>query len=113
MTRGEIWWVDLGVPSGSEPGFRRPVLIIQDDSFNESRIGTVIVAAITSNLNLADAPGNVPLQKKESGLTKDSVVNMSQIVTVDKDRLLERAGKLRSDRMREVESGMRLVLGLE
>ncbi|TGK22050.1 type II toxin-antitoxin system PemK/MazF family toxin, partial [Leptospira stimsonii] len=86
MIRGDIWWVDLGIPFGSEPVFKRPVLIIQDDSFNESNISTVVSIAITSNLNLSEAPGNVLISKKESNLSKDSVVNVSQIVTLDKER---------------------------
>ncbi|PKA14312.1 type II toxin-antitoxin system PemK/MazF family toxin [Leptospira haakeii] len=113
MIRGEIWWVDLGIPFGSEPGFRRPVLIVQDDSFNESNINTVIVISITSNLNLAEAPGNVSLSKKDSNLSKDSVVNVSQTVTLDRERFLNKAGKLRSNKMSEVEEGLKLVLGLD
>jgi len=79
MYRGEIWWANLSEPVGSEPGYRRPVLIIQDDTFNQSRINTVIVAVITSNVQLAEAPGNVSLPSQASGLPKDSVVNVSQI----------------------------------
>lgn len=113
MIRGEIWWVDLGVPFGSEPGFTRPVLVMQDDTFNQSKINTVIVIAITSNLQLAEAPGNVLLHKKDSGLTKDSVINVSQVVTLDKERFLSKTGKLKSGKMKEVESGLELVLGFE
>ncbi|PNV76198.1 type II toxin-antitoxin system PemK/MazF family toxin [Leptospira inadai] len=112
MTRGEIWWVDLGIPFGSEPGFKHPVLIIQDDSFNESNISTVIAASITSNLNLAEAPGNVILSKKDSNPSKDSVVNVSQIVTLDRERFLNKIGKLKSGKMVDVEEGLKLVIGL-
>ena len=84
MTRGEIWWVDLGIPFGSEPGYKRPVLIIQDNSFNESNINTIIVVPLTTNLNIATAPGNVLLSRKDTNLSKDSVVNVSQIVTLDR-----------------------------
>ncbi|EIE03471.1 MULTISPECIES: type II toxin-antitoxin system PemK/MazF family toxin [Leptospira] len=112
MIRGEIWWVDLGIPFGSEPGFKRPVLIVQDDSFNESNINTVIVVSITSNLNLAEAPGNVILSKKDSNLSKDSVVNVSQLVTLDKERFLDKVGKLKAGKMADVEEGLRLIIGL-
>ncbi|WP_061233442.1 type II toxin-antitoxin system PemK/MazF family toxin [Leptospira noguchii] len=112
MIRGEIWWVDLGIPFRSEPGFKRPVLIIQDDSFNQSSISTVVSIAITSNLNLSEAPGNVLISKKESSLSKDSVVNVSQIVTLDKERFIKRAGKLKSSKINEVETGLKLVTGL-
>ncbi|UOG49293.1 type II toxin-antitoxin system PemK/MazF family toxin [Leptospira noguchii] len=112
MIRGEIWWVDLGIPFGSKPGFKRPVLIIQDDSFNQSNISTVVSIVITSNLNLSEAPGNVLISKKESSLSKDSVVNVSQIVTLDKERFIKRAGKLKSSKINEVETGLKLVTGL-
>jgi mRNA interferase MazF len=110
--RGEIWWAALGRPEGSEPGYRRPVVILQIDDFNESPIQTVVVAAITSNMRLAQAPGNVPCRKREIGLTKPSVVNVSQIATIDKTRLLERVGRLPGRLLGEVEDGIRLVLGL-
>lgn len=113
MTRGEIWWVDLGIPFGSEPGFRRPVLIIQDDAFNESNINTIIVAAISSNLILAEAPGNIFLAKKESNLSKDSIINTSQIVTLDRERFSEPVGKLNLRLMANVEKGIKLVVGIK
>jgi mRNA interferase MazF len=94
MYRGEIWWANLPNPVGSEPGYRRPVLIIQDDIFNQSRINTVIVVIITSNIQLAEAPGNVLLPQGVSGLSRDSVVNVSQIFTVDKTFLVEHIGSL-------------------
>jgi mRNA interferase MazF len=112
MTRGEIWWADLGIPFGSEPGFKRPVVIIQDDSFNRSRIQTVVVSAITTNLRLAEAPGNLYLEKSDSGLSKDGVINISQISTLDKQRLLEKVGTLSYEIVREMNAGLRLILNL-
>ncbi len=112
MIRGEIWWADLGLPQGSGPGFRRPVVIIQDDAFNRSRISTVIVASITSNLALAEAPGNVFLDVRESNLPKDSVINVSQIATLDKLCLIEKAGELPPDTLTELNQGLELVFGL-
>ena len=112
MRRGEIWWAGLPQPRGSEPGYRRPVVVLQSNDFNESRIRTVVVAAITSNLRLAQAVGNVLCSRKVTGLSKPSVINVSQIATVDKTRLDERAGELPPNVLSEVESGVRLVLGL-
>jgi len=112
MKRGEIWWAALPEPTGSEPGFKRPVLIVQADEFNRSHISTVIAAAITSNIKLADAPGNVSLSKREVGLNRGSVINVSQIVTLDKSFLTKRAGRLTEKKMREVEDGLRLVFAL-
>ena len=112
MKRGEIWWAELRVPRGSEPGFRRPVLVVQADSFNASRIRTVVVATITSNLRLADAPGNVRLTRRQSKLPRESVVNVSQLLTLDRDYLVERARKLPAASLASVESGLRLVLSL-
>ena len=113
MIRGEIWWVDLGIPFGSEPGFKRPVVVIQSDAFNKSKIQTVIVAVITTNLNLADAPGNVYLEKDESGLPKHGVVNVSQIVTIDKQRLVEKVQCLPSDVISEINYGLKLVFDIQ
>jgi mRNA interferase MazF len=110
--RGEIWWAALGRPEGSEPGYRRPVVILQIDDFNESPIQTVVVATITSNTRLAQAPGNLLCSKRDTGLAKPSVVNVSQIATIDKRRLRERAGTLSARLLAEVENGLRLVLGL-
>jgi len=112
MKRGEIWWTSLGKPRGSAPGYRRPVLVLQSDDFNESRIRTVVAAAITSNVALGRAPGNVVVRPRESGLEKESVVNVSQIVTIDKSALEERAGALSARTIEEVEDGVRLLLGL-
>ena len=112
MRRGEIWWASLPDPQGSGPGFRRPGLMAQDNPFNESRIRTVIVAAVTSNLRLAEAPGNILLHQDESKLPSDSVINVSQILTVDKAFLAEQVSVLRADVMARVDAGLKLVLGL-
>jgi mRNA interferase MazF len=110
--RGEIWWAQLPDPVGSEPGYRRPVLIIQDDTFTQSRIRTVIVVIITSNIELAKAPGNVLLPHDTTGLSRDSVVNVSQVLTVDKAFLTERIGSLPVRFQAEVDDGLRGVLYL-
>jgi len=112
VRRGEIWWGSLPEPTGSGPGFRRPLLIVSANSFNDSRINTVVAAVITSNLRLADAPGNVRLPAKGIGLTKASVVNVSQIITVDKTFLTERIGRLNPRLLAEVDDGLRLVLSI-
>jgi mRNA interferase MazF len=112
VRRGEIWWANLPAPTGSGPGLRRPVLIVQSNPFNESRISTVMVAAITSNLDLAEAPGNVRIGKAESGLSKASVVNVSQVVTVDRRILGKRVKALPAASQQRVDDGLRLVLGL-
>ena len=112
MRRGEIWWAALPTPSGSGPGYRRPVLIVQSNPFNESRIGTVIVAIITSNLAIAEAPGNVRISKSDSGLSKPSVVNVSQVVTLDRKLLTKRLRPLSGDALRRVDEGLRLVMSL-
>ena len=112
MRRGEIWWGSLPEPTGSGPGFRRPLLIVSADSFNDSRISTVVAAVITSNLRLADAPGNVRLAAKGTGLKKASVVNVSQIITVDKTFLTQRIGRLPPRLLAEVDDGLRLVLSI-
>jgi mRNA interferase MazF len=107
-----VWWADLGAPDGSEPGYRRPMVVVQNDAFNRSRLRTVITVVLTTNLRLLEAPGNVLIPAKVSGLPKDSVANVSQLVTVDRDFLLERAGRLRGQTMKDLENGLRLVLGL-
>ena len=112
MLRGEIWWAALPHPRGSEPGYRRPLLIIQSDGFNRSRIGTFIAAVISSNLRLSEAPGNVMLPKKVSGLPRNAVANVLQLITIDKNFLSRKADDLPLELMREVESGLRLVLSL-
>ena len=111
IAQGEVWWADLQDPAGSEPGFRRPVVIVQGDSFNRSRLATVVCVALTSNLRWAGAPGNVPLAAKSTGLPKDSVANVSQIVTLDKASLTERAGVLTDKKLDLVLLGIDLVLG--
>jgi mRNA interferase MazF len=112
MQRGEIWWANLPTPVASEPGYRRPVLIVQSDDFNRSRIRTVIVAVLTTNLRLAEAPGNVLVTTDETGLSQDSVVNVSQLITVDKSFLTEQVSQISSRAMLLVEDGLRLVLAL-
>ena len=112
MKRGEVWWANLPEPRGSEPGFRRPVFVLQADSFNLSRIQTVIVVVLTGNIDLAAAPGNVLLPARASGLPKDSVVNVSQVLTLDRQFLAERVGALSSRWREAVEDGLRLAMGL-
>jgi mRNA interferase MazF len=112
IQRGEIWWADLPEPRRSEPGYRRPVLVVQADSFNASRIQTTIVAVITTNLELADAPGNVMLPARSAGLLRDSVINISQLLTLDRSFLAEHAGTLPPRLQRSVEEGLRMVLQL-
>lgn len=110
MQRGDIWWANLPEPTGSASGYRRPVLVIQADAFTRSRIATVIIVAITSNLRLATAPGNVFLPATESGLPKDSVINVSQIITLDKSMLDEYVDRIPATTLTQVEKGIRLVL---
>lgn len=112
MKRGELWWASLPEPSGSGPGLSRPVLVVQANPVNDSRISTVIVATVTSNLALAAAPGNVRIGKTDAGLAKPSVVNVSQILTLDRTRLTERIRPLPADVMRSVDDGLKLVLSL-
>jgi mRNA interferase MazF len=112
VERGQVWWADLGEPGGSEPGFRRPVLIVSSDAFNRSRIRTVIAVVLTANLRLVDAPGNVLVPAKASGLPKDSVANVSQVVTLDKEFLTELTGRIKGRLVADIEFGLRLVLSL-
>ena len=112
IQRGEIWWADLEDPRGSGPGFRRPVVVVQSDAFNRSRIGTVVVVAITSNLRLLDAPGNVLLPARTAVLPRDSVANVSQVVTVDREVLTERVSQLDAATMMAIGRGIRVVLDL-
>ena len=112
MRRGDICLTDLGIPMGSEPGLRRPVVIVSDDEFNRSRIDTAIAVAVTTSLRLADAPGNMALPASESGLAQDSVVNVSQLATVDKALLSEPVGDVDAAIMERIEQGLLLVLGL-
>jgi mRNA interferase MazF len=110
INQGEVFWIDLGEPSGSGPGYRHPHVVIQNNVFNRSRINTVVVCALTSNLRLAEAPGNVLLEKGEANLARQSVVNVSQIFTVDKRDLEERIGALSRRRVQQILEGVRLVI---
>ena len=112
IRRGEIWWAELGDPRGSEPGFRRRVLVVQGDAFDRSHIATVIVVAITSDLRLAEAPGNVRLQCRDRRLPRDSVANVSQVLTLDRRHLSTRVARLPKRIVRSVDEGLRLVLEL-
>ena len=112
IRRGDICWIDLGQPAGSGPAHRRPIVVVSDDEFNRSRISTVIGVVCTTNLRLADAPGNVMLHEEESGLPYDSVVNVAQVITVDKAELTEPVGAVGLSSMRHIEDGLRLVLGM-
>jgi mRNA interferase MazF len=109
--QGEVWWADLGDPSGSEPGFRRPVVVVQGDALNRSRLATIVCVALTSNMKWSPAPGNVVLSAAATGLPKDSVANVSQIVTIDKTELAERVGKLPRSKLELVLSGIDVILG--
>ncbi len=110
INQGDVYWVDLGEPSGSDPGYKHPHVVIQNNLFNRSQIRTVIVLALTSNLQRADAPGNVLLEKGEANLPKQSVVNVSQVFTVDKSQLDVYIGTLSGKRVREILSGIKLVI---
>src|SRR5215204_1400441 len=112
IERGQIWWADLGEPRGSSPGFERPVLVVQSDFFNQTNINTVVVAIITTTLRLSEMPGNVLISPKASGLSDESVVNVTQLFTVDKDALYAFVGTLSERKMEQIEKGLRLVLSL-
>jgi mRNA interferase MazF len=111
ISQGEIWWADIPPPNGSGPGFRRPVVVVQGDALNRSRIATVVCVPLTSNLKWADAPGNVLLAGRSTALSKDSVANVSQIVALDKALLTERVGKLSAAKVELLLSGIDVVLG--
>jgi mRNA interferase MazF len=111
IAQGEVWWADLGEPQGSEPGYRRPVVIVQGDAFNRSAIATVVCVPITSNLRWADAPGNVRLSRRQTGLTRDSVANVSQVVALDRSALTERAGNVSRPLTDLILAGIDVVLG--
>jgi mRNA interferase MazF len=111
ISQGDVWWADLGGPRGSEPGFRRPVVVVQSDSFNRSRISTVVCVPLTSNLRWADAPGNVRLSPAVTGLSKDSVANVSQVVTLDRASLTESVCSLPGKKLALVLAGIDVVLG--
>jgi mRNA interferase MazF len=112
MKRGELWWADLPNPVGSGPGYKRPVLVVQANPFNASRISTVIVATVTSNLALAEAPGNVRIGKSDSGLPQPSVVNISQLITLDRAILSKKVKALPGAAMDKIDAGLKLVLSL-
>ena len=112
VERGEIWWADLGEPIGAQPGFRRPVVIVQADAFNRSRLETTIALSVTSNLDLLDAPGNVLLPAAATGLPRDSVANVSQIITLDKVQLTESTGRVPGPLLTRIARGLRLVLDI-
>jgi len=112
MDRGEVWWAELPDPVASEPGFRRPVVIVSSNAFNRSRIRTLLAVVLTSNPRLSDAPGNVLLAADETGLPKDSVANVSQVVTLDKGFLSSRCGRIPPRRMKMIDDGLRLALSL-
>jgi mRNA interferase MazF len=111
LAQGQVWWADLPAPPGSAPGFRRPVLVVQGNDFNRSRIATVVVVPLTSNLRLAEAPGNVRLSTRDSGLPKDSVANVSQIVTLNRMLLKELVSQLSNRHLAQVLAGIDVVLG--
>lgn len=111
ISQGEVWWADIPPPTGSGPGFRRPVLVVQGDPFNRSRLATVVCVPLTTNLRWADAPGNVALAARTTKLPKDSVANVSQVVALDKGLLNERVGKMPRAKVELVLSGIDVVLG--
>jgi len=111
ISQGEVWWADMPEPSGSGPGFRRPVIVVQGEALNRSRIATTVCVPLTSNLRWAEAPGNVLLTSKMTGLPKDSVANVSQITALDKSVLTERAGRLSAAKTVLVLSGIDVILG--
>lgn len=110
IKQGDIYWIDLGAPSGSGPGYKHPHVVVQNNVFNESRIRTVVVCAVTSNLKRASAPGNVLLRKEEANLGKECVVNVSQILTVDKSELTDRIGTLSRPKVGQILSGIQLLI---
>ena len=112
LARGDVWWADLPDPQGSEPGYRRPLLIVQNDLFNRSRLRTVLVVVLTGNIRLVDAPGNVLVPARASGLPRDSVANVSQVITIDRNALTERVGRLPGTLIDQVANGLRLALAL-
>ena len=111
ISQGDVWWADLGEPVRSEPGFRRPVIVVQGDAFNRSALRTVVAVPLTSNLRWATAPGNVRLSTRATGLPRDSVANVSQLVALDKSILVERVGRLSSAKLELVLAGIDMVLG--
>lgn len=112
VNRGDLWWADFGESSGSAPGYRRPVVVLQSNFFNHSALNTVVVVSVTSNLGLANKPGNVLLSRRATGLSKDSVANVTQVGSIDKRYLLERCGRLDPDLLGRVAEGVKQVLDL-
>lgn len=112
VRRGEIWWADLPEPVASAPGYRRPVLVVQDDRFNNSLISTIVIAAITTNINIATAEGNVLITSRQSGLPKDSVINVSQLLAIDRSLFIEYVQELAEAKMDQVNEGLKVVLSL-
>jgi mRNA interferase MazF len=112
MTRGELWWADFGAPYGSEPGYRRPVLIIQNDYLNKSKLSTTIVISLTTNLTYADVPSNILITKSESKLKRDSVITTTQLEVIDRQRLIEKISKVDRAIMEKVEDRIKFVLGM-
>lgn len=110
INQGDVFWVELGIPSGSAPGYRHPHVVIQNNIFNQSKINTVVVCALTSNLKRANAPGNILLSKGEANLNKQCVVNISQIITVDKNDLVEKIGMLSTSRVNQILYGVKLLI---
>jgi len=111
VSQGDVWWTDLPGPAGSEPGYRRPVIVVQGDPLNRSRLATVVCVVVTSNLRWAKAPGNVRLTTRESGLPRDSVANVSQILTLDRSRLTDHVGRIGAAKLDAVIAGIDVVLG--
>jgi mRNA interferase MazF len=111
IAQGDIWWADLSEPSGSEPGFRRPVVVVQGEPLNRSRIATTVVVPLTSNMQWAAAPGNVALSSELTGLPKDSVANVSQIITLDRNSLTDHVGRLSKSKLDLILAGIDVVLG--
>ena len=110
IKQGDIYWIDFGIPRGSEPGYRHPHVVVQNNVFNASKINTVVVCALTSNLKWAKSPGNVFIKKGEGNIPKDSVVNISQIETIDKSLLIEKIGTLSSLRIKQIIEGIQLLI---
>ncbi|VAW42890.1 Programmed cell death toxin YdcE [hydrothermal vent metagenome] len=109
VQQGEVWWADLSEPVGSGPGFRRPILVVQGNPFNESKISTIVCIPLTSNLKWADAPGNLLLKKRVTGLKKDSVANVSQIISLDKSVLTDRCGRISGSLLKQIFHGLNIV----
>ena len=112
MTRGELWWADFGLPFGSESGYRRPVLVLQNDFYNKSKINTIVVVPLTTNILYADAPGNITVSKKDTKLSKDFVIVISQIRAIDKKRLIEKISKINRTIILELENNILFLLGI-